>query len=191
MPKSAVDFAMCGLQRRQPISKSAQINCLFCHWQPAEETAHGQECPNQLFSLPWAVCRGDSPWPRAPKSAVYCAMGSLQRRLPIPIFPKKCPIYTYRVSHSSRPNFVCIYLGHMWILPNILLTMLSARLGNFFEVWNTMVHARMPQKNAEWIFGWFSILVIFLPNFEDFKPILATLDKLQGNEMKNLISIVE
>ena len=59
----------------------------------------------------------------------------------------------------------------MWILPNILLTMLSARLGNFFEVWNTMVHARMPQKNAEWIFGWFSILVIFLPNFEDFKPI--------------------
>ena len=31
----------------------------------------------------------------------------------------------------------------------------------------------------------------FLPNFEDFKPILATLHKLQGNEMKSLISIVE
>ena len=103
----------------------------------------------------------------------------------------KAHVFSYRVSHSSRPNFVCIYLGLMRILPNILLTMLSARLGNFFEVWNTMVHARMPQKNAEWIFGWFSILVIFLPNFEDFKPILATLDKLQGNEMKNLISIVE
>ena len=31
----------------------------------------------------------------------------------------------------------------------------------------------------------------FLPNLEDLKPILATLDELQCNEMKNLILIVE
>ena len=31
----------------------------------------------------------------------------------------------------------------------------------------------------------------FLPNFEEFKPILAALDKLQDNEMRNLISLVE
>ena len=38
--------------------------------------------------------------------------------------------------------------------------------GNFFEVWNTMVHARMPQKNAEWIFCRFLIFVTFLACFE-------------------------
>ena len=32
-----------------------------------------------------------------------------------------------------------------------------------------MVHARMPQKNAEWIFGWFSILVIFFAQFWRFQ----------------------
>ena len=37
----------------------------------------------------------------------------------------------------------------------------------------------------------FQILLLFLPKFEDLKAILVTLDKLQCNELKNLISIEE
>ena len=52
------------------------------HWK-LSKPAHGQECPSQLLILPWAACRGDSPWPRGPKSAVVFAMGSLKRRQPM------------------------------------------------------------------------------------------------------------
>ena len=36
--------------------------------------------------------------------------------------PSRVGTLIYRVSHSSRPNFVRLFLGHMWILRNILLT---------------------------------------------------------------------
>jgi len=46
-------------------------------------------------------------------------------------------------------------------------------------------------KNYKLLFRLLLNFLHFLPNFEDFQPILADFDKLQCNEMKNLISIVE
>ena len=46
-------------------------------------------------------------------------------------------------------------------------------------------------ENYKLLFRLILIFLHFLPNFEDFQPILADFDKLQCNEMKNLISIVE
>ena len=63
--------------------------------------------------------------------------------------------------------------------------------GNFFDILNTTVCAKVPQKMARHFFGQFSIFVDFLPKFEDFKTIFAIYDNLQQRKMLDMISIVE
>ena len=51
-------------------------------------------------------------------------------------------------------------------------------LGNFFDILNTTVCAKVPQKMARHFFGQFSIFVDFLPKFDDFKTNFAIYDNL-------------
>ena len=59
----------------------------------------------------------------------------------------------------------------MRISRDILLTMWSVRLGNFFDAINTLVHVNMPQKIAKWIFCLYLNFSIFLPTFDNCNPI--------------------
>ena len=80
----------------------------------------------------------------------------------------------YRVSNGSCPNFACLSMLISLSYVNIM----EYSINRVIRKANTMIHAKMPQKNAE-NFGLIFSFCDFLPNFEDFKPILATLDKLQ------------
>ena len=64
-------------------------------------------------------------------------------------------------------------------------------LGNFFDILNTTLCAKMPQKMDRHFFGQISIFVDFLSKFEDFKIIFAIYDNLQQRKMLDMISIVE
>ena len=117
-----------------------------------------------------------------------------------------CPVLNFCIlswaSHGKILAYImnCRYWFHHW---NKILHFMALQLVKSGQNWIKVFkvgqkskkfktsHKNMPQKNAELIFAWFQVFVIFLPNFEDFNPILATFDKLHGNEMKNLISIVE
>ena len=61
----------------------------------------------------------------------------------------------------------------MLMYHEILLTTCRVMFGNFFDVWNTMVHGKMLQRNAGYLFQWFLI-------FETFCPLLNFCILIQG-----------
>ena len=63
--------------------------------------------------------------------------------------------------------------------------------GNFFDIWNTTIHAKIPREVVRHFFGQFLRFVEFLPKFEDFKTIFVTYDNLQQRKMPDMSSIVE
>ena len=61
---------------------------------------------------------------------------------------------------------LCLLISRSYVnITKYCFNHLISDVREFFEVWNTMVHTRMPQKSAEWILRRFFIFVIFFGRF--------------------------